>query len=376
MAILRTATNRHPRSPMEQRIMSAPIRPSNDTYSPLLSRYIIPYGQRLDKATTGHSVIEFLQQCGGPTWLTIEGKDITRSRAVVTLLHGNEPSGVEALFQLLQRALSPPVTCHLFIAVVNTALTRPYFSHRHLPQHRDLNRCFNGPTDDFPGQLAREIWQALIELQPEAVVDLHNTSGSGPAFAVSVEDCAIHQAIASLFCQRMIVTDVRLGALMEKTSTQMPVVTIECGGAIDPESRQVALEGLEKFICAANVREYSRQDWDVELLHHPCRVIITPQMSLAVAEQAVSGADITLPGNIEHHNFGRVLPGTCLAWLQGNDTRAIKVLDGQGIDLTNDYFENRAGELTPKQPLKLFMITTNIRIAQSDCLFYLVAAPY
>ena len=31
------------------------------------------------------------------------------------------------------------------------------------------------------------------------------------------------------------------------------------------------------------------------------------------------------------------------------------------------------GEVYPAQPLKLFMITTNAAIAESDCLFYAVA---
>ena len=50
---------------------------------------------------------------------------------------------------------------------------------------------------------------------PEAVIDLHNTSGSGPSFGVCTHMDRQHDALVSLFTQRLIVSNLGLGALME-----------------------------------------------------------------------------------------------------------------------------------------------------------------
>ncbi|GAA5218959.1 succinylglutamate desuccinylase/aspartoacylase family protein [Corallincola platygyrae] len=342
--------------------------------APRLNKVTIARGERLDKALLGPDVISWLKNLSGPTWIEWQGESSVRQRVIVTLLHGNEPSGIEALHAWLSSGLTPAMTCHLIIGVIGTALTKPYFSHRHLPELRDLNRCFDGPTDDLPGQLAQQIWQTIEQLQPEAVLDLHNTSGSGPAFAVSVSDSSEHQALASLFCQRMIVTDVFLGALMEKTRPSQPIVTIECGGAIDPESKEVAKEGLYQFLTAPKVTTYQHYDWDIELLSHPKRVVLSADMSIAMAERAVKGADLTLVMGIEHFNFGEVTPDNRLAWIGPSGIDTIQVVNGQGDNLCRHYFQVIDGALYPKRPLKLFMITPNLTIAQEDCLFYLVDA--
>jgi hypothetical protein len=63
-------------------------------------------------------------------------------------------------------------------------------------------------------RLAEEILEILYMHQPEAVVDLHNKSGSGPSFGVCTFMDRRHDALVSLFTRRMIVSNLRLGALM------------------------------------------------------------------------------------------------------------------------------------------------------------------
>ena len=48
-------------------------------------------------SSIGNNAQEFLRLLGGPACLFLEGEDDTRTRALVTLLHGNEPSGLMAL---------------------------------------------------------------------------------------------------------------------------------------------------------------------------------------------------------------------------------------------------------------------------------------
>ena len=71
---------------------------------------------------------------------------------------------------------------------------------------------------------------ALLDyFRPASLIDIHNTSGKGPAFAVSISGDHIHIGLAALFTHQMIITDIRLGAIMELSSARMPIVTIECG---------------------------------------------------------------------------------------------------------------------------------------------------
>lgn len=83
----------------------------------------------------------------GPTHIQLLGRDGSRCRVVVTLSHGNEPSGLSAVHALLRQGIEPTVDIHIFIVNVNVdaARAQPFFSHRMLPGDRDLNRCFKAP---------------------------------------------------------------------------------------------------------------------------------------------------------------------------------------------------------------------------------------
>jgi hypothetical protein len=49
--------------------------------------------------------------------------------------------------------------------------------------------------------------------------------------------------------------------------------------------------------------------------------------------------------------------------------------DGRGVELRDQLFVVRAGRLHARRPLRLFMATTDARIAAEDCLFYAVFDP-
>ena len=52
--------------------------------------------------------VAWLRQLGGPTAIRLSGRDRSRCRTVVTLLHGNEPSGVRALHGWLREHVYAP----------------------------------------------------------------------------------------------------------------------------------------------------------------------------------------------------------------------------------------------------------------------------
>jgi hypothetical protein len=321
----------------------------------------------------GNNVEEFLQELGGPACFFLQGEDASRTRALVTLLHGNEPSGAMALYRWLKSGQRPAVNVVCVVASVPAALESPLFSHRMLPRARDLNRCFRPPFDDAQGVLAEEILEILHLHHPEAVVDMHNTSGSGPSFGVCTHMDRQHDALVSLFTQRLIVSNLGLGALMEISEHSYPTVTVEVGGRLDDEAHELAYEGMCRYFLAERVLAQDETDWGLELLRDPIRLELNENVTLTYAEQPSDSYDITLKPDIEHHNFGGISTDTLLGWANGEERKLFSALDAGGRCAVTKLVRIVDGQLYPAQPLKLFMITNNAAIAHSDCLFYAVA---
>ena len=321
----------------------------------------------------GASVEEFLQRLGGPASLFFSGEDSGRTRALVTLLHGNEPSGVIALRRWLLSGQRPAVNVVCVIASVTAALEPALFSHRMLPRARDLNRCFRPPFDDAQGVLAQEILEILRLHRPEAVVDMHNTSGSGPSFGVCTHMDRQHDALVSLFTRRLIVSNLKLGALMDISEDACPTVTVEMGGRLDEQAHELAYEGMCNYFQTSIVLASGDADWGLELLRDPIRLELNDNVTLTYAEQPSANYDITLKVDIEHHNFGSVAPDTLLGWAQAPAHELFSAQDASGSCAVSRLVRIENGELYPAQALKLFMITNNAAIAESDCLFYAVA---
>ncbi len=321
----------------------------------------------------GDNVEQFLRDLGGPACLFLEGEDSARTRALVTLLHGNEPSGTMALWRWLKSAQRPAVNVVCIVASVAAALEAPLFSHRMLPRARDLNRCFRPPFDDAQGALAEEILEILHMHQPEAVVDMHNTSGSGPSFGVCTFVDRQHDALVSLFTQRLIVSNLRLGALMDISEHSYPTVTVEVGGRLDEAAHELAFDGLCRYFTAKDVLSPEQTDWGLELLRDPIRLELRDNVTLTYAETPCADHDITLRTDIEHLNFGSVTPQTPLGWTAAAERDLFVASDQGGRCAVSRLVRVCDGQLYPAQALKLFMITNNPEIASTDCLFYAVA---
>jgi succinylglutamate desuccinylase len=315
-------------------------------------------------ALLGTTLLDFLAHLGGPSVVHLPGKDHSKCRVIVTLLHGNEPSGIKAIYSLLQQGFKPQFDTKIIIASVVASLTEPVFTHRMLPGKDDLNRCFSRNQTDLQSQLAQAINQQIREYAPESVVDIHNTSGSGPAFSVSVSNSPQHQALAAHFTHRLVYTDIRLGSIMEQ-EFGCPVVTIEAGGAYDDEADITALKGIESYL---NSHHVFTQTQDLELLLNPRRLELMTTSSIGYSTEKLNGVDITLRQDIEHFNFKRIESGTLIGWVDTQIQTHLK-LDRDHMQ-PNDFFKVLDGKLLTKKHLTLFMVTTRADIAKSDCLFY------
>ena len=313
----------------------------------------------------------FLDQLGGPVIIKVSGRDNSRCRFMVTLLHGNEPSGIKATHHLLCTGFQPEVTMFMAIVSVDAALADPLFTYRFLPGQNDMNRLFTASPEDNQGAIAIALLEIIRNVQPEAVVDVHNTSGDGPAFAVCVEPHAHYLDLATFFSHRLIVTGHRLGALMEVSDLDCPILTVECGGASQLQSDEIALKGLTRFFSQTQLYTSVAVE-EVDIYYHPVRLELAQGGRLSYSNEFQPDMDITLPIHIDRRNFGVARPDTSLAWLSSQGFRQLRVMDECGRNVIDNFFVERDGKLYPKTTLKLFMATTNPDIAVSDCLFYAV----
>ncbi|NKB34089.1 MAG: succinylglutamate desuccinylase [Pseudomonadales bacterium] len=320
----------------------------------------------------GDTAFEFLKLLTGPTHIHLTGNNSSRCRAVTTLLHGNEPSGLYAVFNAIKQQVKPVIDIHIFIPSVDAAKQEPGFIYRMLPHQKDINRCFKPPFGDTEqDHLAKELLTKLEEINPECVIDIHNTSGSSPSFGVTTFMDERHDALVSLFTHRMIVTDLLMGSLMEISEHMMPTVTIECGGAQDSESNQMATDGLFKYLTLDDVFSAEHSDLSLEQFHNPLRLELLEGSDIAYGTYSLMEDGVTLLPEIEHFNFGYVNPENKLGFVSGDLAANLTVMDTSGNERLFDYFELKDGELFTTKRLKLFMVTTNPEIARKDCLLYL-----
>jgi len=335
---------------------------------------VLDYLNNPSPRTLGRSPLEWLDQLHKPTVVRVAGRDPSRTRAMATLLHGNEPSGLFALHRWLLEQHTPEVNMLFLLGGVYPAKISPRFSLRQRPEGRDLNRCFKEPFEGEEGAIAEAMLAELHNANPECLLDVHNTSGTGPAFAVTITNDAAHQALTSLYTERLIMTDLRLGALMEYSEQEVPTVTIECGGAQDEHAHQLAYEGLVRYASRPDVLSLEKADWDVAVLRNPIRVELAPDATIEYRLEPTGRADITLPPDIEHRNFGVVSPGEPLGWIGEKGLSILTAIGHNRSENMEQVLRVKDGQLYPAQAIKTFMITTNPVIAKSDCLFYAVKA--
>lgn len=315
------------------------------------------------------SAESMLRYLGGSAWLFFEGVNHHKCRVITTLLHGNEPSGCHAVLRLIKEKFKPVVDSWILIASVDTALSEPLFCNRTIEGHQDLNRCFRPPWYTKTEKFAEQIYRDILAFNPEAIIDIHNTSGAGPGFCVATCSSEPIDKIAGLFSRSLVITDIKLGSLME-SDFNCPVITVECGGNQSELSHQFAYNGITKFLSTDNLLSIEPLE-NIQYYRHPLRLELMEASSLSYGNQLEPGSDITLCASIEDQNFGTTFPEKILGWAGEKGLDCLRVNDQSRGNIVHDYFSCTDGILHTKLPLHLFMVTTDKAIAETDCLFYL-----
>jgi hypothetical protein len=313
---------------------------------------------------------DVLRRLGRATWWTVPGRDRTRCRVVVSLLHGNEPSGFRAIRAWNIAGVAPAVDVAFCLCSVETALGPPLWAHRALPGAKDANRCFTPPFHGPEGERARAILDAIERCRPEALVDLHNNTGHSPAYGVGCVADRSCLGVTALFANRFMHSDLRMGTLAEVTARLTPSVVIECGRAGDPIADATALAGLERFLALDDLSDVEPAASAVEVLHRPLRVLLHESASLAFGAAAVAGATLTIRDDVDRHNFLTMPAGALIGWTAQDARWPFRAIDASGADVSEALFVCVDGEVRLRRSIVPVMMTTAPAIAKSDCLFY------
>lgn len=321
------------------------------------------------------SPINFLLSQNKSFWIKVDGEDQSRCRVITTLLHGNEPSGIQAIHKLLSDGIKPAVNLYFFIGAVESAIIEPYFDNRYLPNGQDLNRCFRNDVDNDGGLLAKQVLNFIGMLQPEAVIDLHNTTSPGESFAIAVKNTAKHQYLASLFTNKLVINHFSLGAIMEHDSTKCPIMTIECGGHNDPESVKTAYLGIENFACIENLWQAMAHTSEplIQIYDKPFRLEYIDEGNISFGVEPNTQAALTILNNYSNQNFKHIKKGQLFAFANKNNINTFKaVVDNTHSNHVSHFFMVDDGKLIVKKDITIFMLTTNPYISKNDCICYFV----
>ncbi len=365
------------------------------------------------------SVIGFLNQLKGVTVFDLVGIDNQRTRVVTTLIHGNEPSGLIACHLWLKSNEKPATNLRIIICNPEAAQSKPLFTHRYINNSEDLNRKFGSHFDSANNVdlRAQQIISVVNAVAPEAILDLHNTSGNSPAFGVAVIENPQVTSLVALFANKLILTELKVGAIME-VDFKAPIVTIECGGAQDSRSHQIATDGLHQYFnrrilfepattetllqgtqfqtISEEKRTNHPSQWErqhkpeiteamlekepfnqaalgqpvVRVHSHPVRVQLNQNVSVGFDQYKLATTHITLRDDLEKYNKDVTPVGEFIGWCGSELSSQLQAFDHRGINQIDSLFYVQRNCLYTKVPMQLFMVTKIVEIATKDCLFY------
>ena len=324
---------------------------------------------------------QFLLSMTGPTVIDISGLESKKCRVITTLLQGSEPSGLIALHRwLTTRDVKelPKTNLRFIICSVEAACVKPLLSKRFIDGSEDINRCFGNKEydetqiDNHVGcyERAQLIVQAIKDVNPEMVVDLHNAPSPCPTFAISHKVTTETISLASFFCQTLVLSDLQLGSLMEQNFS-CPSITIECGGRVDEQAHEMAYAGICHIANCEDIG-YIQPETCIEVIYLPLRLQVSEGVNLSYAEHDEGYSGITLKHNIDCFNFGGANKGEMIGWIDGNGLENLNLFNKHGCNVIDEYFYTRENQLVCKQNLRIFKATSDKQVALTDCLFYVV----
>ena len=305
---------------------------------------------------------------GGPALFYLDGA--RKPPLFITVLqHGNEPTGFEAIQQILQKyhAADLPRAVWLFVANVSAAAA----GKRVLDNQSDYNRAWPGTTDGATAEaeLMREVIDTVTAGPLFASVDLHNNTGSNPHYGCVNELEPEYLQLATLFARTVVYFKQPVGVQSLAMAQHCPAVTLECGQAGEHAALSHAIDFLDACLHLHHLPNQQVAPHDISILRTVAVAKMRPGVTFGFEGE---GLDVRFRNDLDKLNFGPIAAGETLADLNGDVGMPIVVTNDNGEDVTAAMFQVARGKLTLRQPLTPSMATLDIDVIRQDCLFYVM----
>ena len=220
--------------------------------------------------------------------------------------------------------------------------------------------------------MAEQIVTTMRARKPFASIDIHNNTGINPHYGCvnSIDNqflwLATHFSRTVVYFIRP--KGVQTGAFAEFC----PAVTVECGQPGQRYGVEHAAEFLNALIHLAVLPDKPVPAHDIDVFHTVAIVKVPEAISFGFTA-GESDCQIQFIHDLDHMNFRELSPRTILADLK-DDSESIRleVIDDDGQDRWDDFFEIRDEQLCTVQPVMPSMLTLDERVIRQDCLCYLM----
>jgi succinylglutamate desuccinylase/aspartoacylase family protein len=312
-----------------------------------------------------------------------------RARLVSCLLHGNEPSGFEAVLELLRRGERFPFDLWVLIGNVRAATEDGLYAHRHLDDQEDFNRVWG--VESLSNEQRRAAAAILAELRDadlEAAIDLHNNSGRNPYYAILTQPGPAGERLAALCADTVVLWRLEAHTLMEALAPMCPAVSVECGAPHLADGAEFASGVVHRFLTAdgfdgsgtvngtststsTSTGNGAGAAAPVRMVGTDHRVTVRPGVVFSFGGIVGGDTDLVIVPGLDCYNFGVMPAGRAIGHVRAGASMPLVARDMTGRDVTDSLFEIRSdGGLVVTREVMPLMMTTTVQQARRDCLFY------
>lgn len=285
------------------------------------------------------------------------------------MLHGNEPTGLLAVQQLLQKYQHHRLPRSVSIFFGNTAAAQAEV--RRLPHQPDYNRIW--PGTEYPLSLETEMAVAIVDIMRQrnvfASIDIHNNTGVNPHYACIN---SLHQPfvqLASMF-SHLIVYFLRPKGVQSAAFAELcPAVTLECGRPGQKFGVEHALDFLDTCLHLRHIPSKPLIKENLNLYHTVAQVTVNPEIRFSFSDP---DCDLLLTDELELMNFTELPRGTILGKVNNGVCKPLLAKDEQGQDATEKFFSINGNDLIINRHSMPSMFTLNELNIKQDCLCYLM----
>ena len=317
--------------------------------------------------------LSLLRELGGPTLIRVPGAGHLPPRAVTTLLHGDESTGLQAMLRILRRRHRRPYDLYVALGNVEAAAAPPGFAHRYLDGQQDMNRIFDGDeTSTAQREAAGAIRAELEAAGVTSLVDVHNNTGDNPFYAIVTNDRPATVNLATLLTTTVVRWEFRLDTLLESLHEGVAACALECGLPGRAASLRFAVDALRRYLGEQELAT-DRLQRDAEILTDLRRVTVRDDARVRFGGTLDGTVDLVLPPDGDVHNFTEVPAGHLIGHVTPTGALPVTVTDADDRDVTADDVVRDGDRLVLARPAVPLMMTRSEAAVRRDCLFYLAA---